>query len=221
MKTVQFSGLDVFAEKKAAKSAKRKRQKERRKLKKAQSVDNQGQIQTVASQNKKVDPAVIVEYKNPRKRRKEANSPALNDSKPSVDEELTMKQARFDVFKFGVKGFDKQGQLSAREALAVKLGAKPAKNKCLPYEEYKQKLKEERSKQRQEKEERRNTTKLRTSARAAPSANRPDKKKPITPKTHSKKGSKGGRGLQPKFGKFDGGMLKLSSKDIANIKSKK
>ena len=47
----------------------------------------------------------------------------------STESITTMKEARFDVFKFGVKGFDKEGQLSAREALAIRLGAKPAKQK--------------------------------------------------------------------------------------------
>ena len=47
----------------------------------------------------------------------------------SMEGITTMKEARFDVFKFGVKGFDKEGQLSAREALAIRLGAKPAKQK--------------------------------------------------------------------------------------------
>ena len=86
-----------------------------------------------------------------------------------------MKQARFDVFKFGIKGFDKEGQLSAREALAIRLGAKPAKNKCLPYHELKAKRREEREVERAAKEEQ-NKTQLKTAARAAPPTKKKDKR---------------------------------------------
>jgi hypothetical protein len=36
---------------------------------------------------------------------------------------MTLKQAKFDVFKFGIKGFDKEEQENAKMQLAVKLGA--------------------------------------------------------------------------------------------------
>jgi hypothetical protein len=36
---------------------------------------------------------------------------------------LSLKQARFDVFKFGIQGFDKEKQQNAKIDLAVKLGA--------------------------------------------------------------------------------------------------
>ena len=38
-----------------------------------------------------------------------------------------MKQARFDVFKFGIGGLDKDVQHEAKVALALKLGAKHKK----------------------------------------------------------------------------------------------
>ena len=37
---------------------------------------------------------------------------------------LSLKQAKFDVFKFGIKGFGKQQQEDAKAPLAIKLGAK-------------------------------------------------------------------------------------------------
>lgn len=43
--------------------------------------------------------------------------------------EITMKEARFQVFKFGVGGMDKKSKEEANTALAVRLGAKPEKNK--------------------------------------------------------------------------------------------
>jgi hypothetical protein len=38
--------------------------------------------------------------------------------------EITLKEARFDVFKFGIKGLNKDEQENAKVQLAIKLGAK-------------------------------------------------------------------------------------------------
>lgn len=43
-----------------------------------------------------------------------------NDDK---DEFLSLKQAKFDVFKYGIKGFSKEQQENANIQLAIKLGA--------------------------------------------------------------------------------------------------
>ena len=51
---------------------------------------------------------------------KEANLVKEDDDKEIV----SLKQAKFDVFKFGIKGFSKEEQESAKIQLAVKLGAK-------------------------------------------------------------------------------------------------
>ena len=40
------------------------------------------------------------------------------------EEGFSMKKARYDVYKFGIKGLDKEGQESAKMQLAIKLGAK-------------------------------------------------------------------------------------------------
>ena len=45
-----------------------------------------------------------------------------DNTENSNDSEITMKQARFDVFKFGIRGLDKDGQQEARVALALRLG---------------------------------------------------------------------------------------------------
>jgi len=153
----------------------------------------------------------------------------------STESITTMKEARFDVFKFGVKGFDKEGQLSAREALAIRLGAKPAKQKGMPYKEYKAKMRDERAKETEAKQERKHQ--LTTSARSTVSINQLKKKgqngtsskfgssKPQSKNNKKRKnGSTGGSGksgIQPQMGRFDGGMLKLSAKEIAAMKSKK
>jgi hypothetical protein len=39
-----------------------------------------------------------------------------------------MKKARFDVYKFGIKGLDKEEQENAKIQLAIKLGAKVNQN---------------------------------------------------------------------------------------------
>lgn len=36
---------------------------------------------------------------------------------------MSLKQAKFDVFKFGIKGFSKEEQENAKMQLAIKLGA--------------------------------------------------------------------------------------------------
>ena len=51
---------------------------------------------------------------------------------------------RFEVFKFSLSGMDKADQMEARIAQAIKLGAKPPKKLCLPYDQLKTKLKSER-----------------------------------------------------------------------------
>ena len=94
-------------------------------------------IETVATRNNdRTEQPEVVEYKDPRKRKSKESKMAIEDNDNTVVPDTTsmegittMKEARFYVFKFGVKGFDKEGQLSAREALAIRLGAKPAKQK--------------------------------------------------------------------------------------------
>ena len=44
-----------------------------------------------------------------------------NDEKNDV---ISLKQAKFDVFKYGIKGFEKERQEDAQIQMAIKLGAK-------------------------------------------------------------------------------------------------
>ncbi len=48
--------------------------------------------------------------------------PGQND-KAEGDEFLSLKQAKHDVFKYGIKGFSKEQQENAKIQLAIKLGA--------------------------------------------------------------------------------------------------
>lgn len=51
------------------------------------------------------------------------------------DAAFDMKKARYEVFNFGISGYDFKDQQKAKISLAVKLGAKPPKN---PYQNYKE-----------------------------------------------------------------------------------
>ena len=51
--------------------------------------------------------------------------------------ETTMKSARFDVFKFGMRGMDKASREDAEVARLVSLGARKPKNKGYGYKEFK------------------------------------------------------------------------------------
>ena len=46
-----------------------------------------------------------------------------SQAKTEKNDFLTLKQAKFDVFKYGIKGFSKQEQEDANMQLAIKLGA--------------------------------------------------------------------------------------------------
>lgn len=47
------------------------------------------------------------------------------------DNTYTLKQAKFDVFKYGIKGFSKEEQENANMQLAIKLGAAVSTNLSL------------------------------------------------------------------------------------------
>nr|QNH68099.1 artemis [Brachionus koreanus] len=58
---------------------------------------------------------------------------------------ISLKEAKFDVFNFGIKGLEKTDQDNAKMKLAIKLGAKPLKNNATNYKEFLQKKKQEAS----------------------------------------------------------------------------
>ena len=194
-------------------------------------------VETLASQMGKADNIIpeIVEYKDPRKRPKNKpneDTSTIETPKKSVTDEISMKEARFDVFKFGARGLDKQGQHDARVMLALSLGAKPEKNKCLPYDQYKEQRRAEKENDKKEAEMKKVAGLLKPSKRSHKSM-KPQKgsnksgqfKTSISTgkdKGHKKSSAfKDKSGIQPKMGKFDGGMLRLSKKDIEKIRGNK
>ncbi len=52
-----------------------------------------------------------------------SNKKLASSSDKESNEYLSLKQAKFDVFKYGIKGFSKQEQENANIQLAIKLGA--------------------------------------------------------------------------------------------------
>ena len=198
---------------------KRKKRKAAKARKAGKSLLAAGAVSTEASRSLGLtSPPEIVTFVDHKKRSKSSQnrgveqsvlSESQNNRKPS--KEISMKQARFEVFKFGVSGLDKKSQEEANTALAVRLGAKPAKSKGV---EYKQ-LKEDRVKEKEEKlikeEEHRNSLQ----------GVKKSSKNGMTAKKSANKTKKKGKKGEFKVGAFDGGMLKLSQKDISSIKSKK
>merc|ERR1711953_1171197 len=212
-------GLDEFKDKAAAKREKRKRQKANKKLKKSGEDSTVKIIETQATKlNAKAAKIVpeIVTYLDPKKRNRE-KSEKTKEKQVEILEEVTMKQARFDVFKFGIKGFDKEGQHEARVALALKLGAKPEKKKCLPISELKEKRKQEKEEKQRQLELEKMTGMRKVSAR--PSSTKKSKKETEIPNKKRKKNEAEATPL--KLGKFDGATLKLSQKDLLQIKKKR
>lgn len=212
-------GLDNFQDKIALKREKRKRQKLRRKLKK-QEGSEKAQIQTKATkQNKKEIVAEVVTYLDPKKRVKEVKQPEKPQKEAEIQhDEISMKQARFDVFKFGIKGLDKEGQHEARVALALKLGAKPAKKSCIPYAQLKEQRQQERENAKQQKELDRLTGMRTISAR--PNSGKKGGGKKVEDNVQKKK-KKVFEKTPLKLGKFDGATLRISKKELGSVKGRK
>lgn len=74
-----------------------------------------------------------------------------NKSKSKNDDDaLDMKRVRHEVFNFGISGYNFQDQQKAKIALAVKLGAKPPKNKYQNYKELQETKKQVKEKEKEE-----------------------------------------------------------------------
>jgi len=205
--------LESFQKKKFKKAEKRKRAKARKKGSACSGV-----IETLASKEANCDTAEIVKFVDHKKRKKDQSGVEAPDQ-PLVSrntdgrKEISMKQARFDVFKFGVSGLDKKSREEANTALAVRLGAKPAKNKSVEYKQFK----EERALEKEEMELRKLEQEESVKGVRKAKASKKDGNK-ATKKTKAKKSNSKSSG-DFRVGSFDGGMLKLSSKDISKVKS--
>nr|XP_053638253.1 uncharacterized protein LOC128692929 isoform X1 [Cherax quadricarinatus]XP_053638254.1 uncharacterized protein LOC128692929 isoform X1 [Cherax quadricarinatus]XP_053638255.1 uncharacterized protein LOC128692929 isoform X1 [Cherax quadricarinatus] len=117
-----------------------------------------------------------------------------------IMDEKELKRARYDVFKLGMSGFHKEKKEDTRVALAIKLGAKPPKNKAVSYKDLFKMKKEEKQKKLDE---------LDTQKRLGWKVTKSSKCKP--------KDNKKVKGLSLKLGTYRDGVQVLSKKDIAKI----
>lgn len=106
----------------------------------------------------KKKPEVVV-FAEPGKKRKKDNVQSeskeltyKNDNDDEDKPEFDLKRARFEVRKFGIKGFHGDQKKEAMTALLVKLGAKPPKNKYHNYKEYQDIRKKEMETQKDKRE---------------------------------------------------------------------
>ena len=205
--------------------AKLDKKRKKRKAAKAQKMglsslsQKDGIIQTNATKalglSESPEIVTFIDHKKRNKSKQADNTSTSNtDERVSVSngKEITMKEARFQVFKFGVSGMDKKSKEEANTALAVRLGAKPEKNKFLDYKDLKEERKLEKEEKEMMEEERKRSLQ---GVRKSSNKNRVALKKSSNNKV-KKKGSKN----DFKVGSFDGGMLKLSQKDLSSIKRK-
>lgn len=218
------AGLESFKLKQQNRRERKRRAKERKREQKGGS-DGQKIVQTLASKLKMKSKSApeLVHYQDPRKKRKQQEgdqSSSFVGKKrrremiaDDTKDEVTMKQARLDVFKFGVSGFGKSQKVDLETANLIRLGAKPPKNKCHSLTE----LKEMRKKEKLEEQQAKEMQRISGVRMARPNASAPTKVK----KKGNNKAKSGSSGIQAKLGKFDGGMLRLGASDIAKIKGGK
>lgn len=96
--------------------------------------------------------AVVFETHKPKHSNGVKRANQRNDGIKSKDDDnaLDMKRVRHEVFNFGISGYNFQDQQKAKIALAVKLGAKPPKNKYQNYKELQEAKKQAKEKEKEE-----------------------------------------------------------------------
>ncbi|KAH3797763.1 uncharacterized protein C1orf131 homolog isoform X2 [Dreissena polymorpha] len=115
------------------------------------TVEEEKQNATIAG------PEVVVFQSHKRKERKEREAKKEDVVRPRTkftleSDEFDMKQARFEVRKYGIAGFQGDQKEEAMTALLIKLGAKPPKNKYVNYKEYQEKRKQQILDEKQKRE---------------------------------------------------------------------
>ncbi|CAF3843435.1 unnamed protein product, partial [Rotaria sordida] len=172
------------------------RRKQRKKLQKQLEEKKKPSVETIA-------------FRDPSKKKKILNKSNTSSpvSQQNENVEFDLEKARFDVHKFGIKGFEKSKYEDARVALAVGLGAKPPKRKFINYREL---IEQNRAKKAKEKEEEENARLLGDIFHKSPNNKQKSKQKRIG------EGDVGSMRFSS-VGKFQGGVLKLTDKDISNL----
>lgn len=102
-------------------------------------------------ERKKKDGPEVVVFTSHRSKKSKKEQKAETGGLPEGPD-FDMRQARFDVQKFGIKGFQGNQKEEAMTALLIKLGAKPPKNKYLNYKDYQEKRKQQMMDEKQKRE---------------------------------------------------------------------
>ncbi|CAF1381946.1 unnamed protein product [Adineta steineri] len=201
IKTMLFDEPDFDSDEEI--KSKSARRKERKKFKKEVEEKEKSSVETIVFR----DPA-----KRKKKTNKSAASASLSEQQEQDNVEFDLEKARFDVHKFGIKGFEKSKYEDARVALAVSLGAKPPKGKFINYREL---LEQNRAKKIKEKEDEENARLLGDIFHKNP--NNKDKSSQRPKRRRIGEGDVGSMRFSS-VGRFKGGVLKLTDKDISKVK---
>lgn len=95
----------------------------------------------------------VVVYQRPKSKKKEEKKmDSGENSEETSGSVIDLKSARLDVQKFGIQGFSEDKKDTAMEALLVKLGAKPKKNKAYNYKDYQEIVKRQKVEEREKRE---------------------------------------------------------------------
>ncbi|XP_053203370.1 uncharacterized protein C1orf131-like [Panonychus citri] len=153
--------------------------------------------------NRPVEVVNFSRYKKATSKEKSKNGQPMktrNHESELKDQEAQMKKFRHDVFKFAISGLDRAKKTEAKEALLIKLGAKPRKPKAINYRDLMSQKKEEK-KQKEEERKRNDKSGI---------------KKPIKSKNEKqkKRDTNEVKGFDYQVGKFKGGVLYVNKKNF-------
>ncbi|CAL8314532.1 unnamed protein product [Lota lota] len=152
----------------------------------------------------------VVTFKDPRKKPRVQQKPTpdiqidpkVKEKEESIKdnpEELTFEKARLEVHRFGIRGYKKEQQRSFEQERAIMLGAKPPKKQYVNYKALQQELQDKKKKALEE----------------------------VQPGQEEEEEEDGDalcvwfRAGSASMGRFKGGMLMLSSKEIEKINGPK
>ncbi|XP_056437333.1 uncharacterized protein C1orf131 homolog [Gadus chalcogrammus] len=136
------------------------------------------------------------------------------ESNKDDPEELTFEKARLEVHRFGIRGYKKEQQRSFEQERAIMLGARPPKKQYVNYKALQQELQDKKKAAQEEVQPDQGKKKKKKNSKPGDR----DKKKKKKTETPSVFGSSAG---SASMGRFKGGMLRISSKEIEKINGPK
>ncbi|XP_077443736.1 40S small subunit processome assembly factor 1 isoform X2 [Stigmatopora argus] len=167
-----------------------------------------GGEKTVQSPGSVAPKVEVVNYYDPAKRPKKPKQiPVVNQTlmlkkeAGTSQEGLSLEKARLEVHRFGITGYKKEQQRVFEEERAIMLGARPPKKKYVNYKALQEQIQDKKMKAKEEQK-----TGL--------------KRKKTQPRDKKSKSSGSSSAPTGQVGRFKGGMLVLSPKEIQTIKAK-